>query len=149
MSNQSISDWADLVAREDVNFAGQTVAKQFNLQGNTIAFESFKMALSFTHFNKDLPVLPFDFSSPAPEQSSDHYRSVMFVFSIQNYNGFKCFHLNGEKYSAYPEENEVILLDGTQVVVMKVEEVTIRNMDKEFQHLTGRPFTVIHLFAVC
>lgn len=62
MSTKSISNWADLVAREDVNFQGETMAKQFNLQGNTITFESFRMALSFTQVQKDGPALPFDFS---------------------------------------------------------------------------------------
>ena len=73
----------------------------------------------------------------------------MFVISVQNYYGFKCFSLNGEKYSAYPQENEVILLDGTQVVVMKVEEVEVRNEEARFSHLNGRKLTLIHLFAVC
>jgi len=48
---------------------------------------------------------------------------VVFIVSVQNYNGFNGFRLNGEKYSAYPLEREVILLDGTKVVVFKVEEL--------------------------
>ena len=52
-------------------------------------------------------------------------RRVVLIISVQNYIGFNGFRLNGEKYSAYPLEREVILLDGTKVVVMKVEEETI------------------------
>ena len=107
------------------------------------------MALNFTHLQKEAPIMPFDFSIDKKIHNASQHCSVMFVFSIQNYNGFKCFSLNGEKYSAYPQEKEVILLDGTQVVVLKVEEVTISNTDREFYHLNGKPLTIIHLFAVC
>lgn len=50
---------------------------------------------------------------------------VVFLISVQNYNGFNGFRLNGEKYSAYPMEREVILLDGTKAIVMKVEEMEV------------------------
>ena len=69
---------------------------------------------------------------------------------MQNYNGFNGFRLNGEKYSAYPLEREVILLDGTKVVVMKVEEINVNSINMELNGLNGQnSITLIHLFAVC
>ena len=75
---------------------------------------------------------------------------VLFLISVQNYNGFNGFRLNGEKYSAYPLEREVILLDGTKVIVMKVEEIDVKSMNMELNDLNGNSsITLIHLFAVC
>ena len=70
------------------------------------------------------------------------------MISVQNYYGFNGFRLNGEKYSAYPLEKEVILLDGTQVAVMKVEDVKVNSNDEDFMRLNGKTLTFIHLFAV-
>lgn len=146
-----VNDWRDQVSREDVNFKGETKAKQFYLQGNTITFESFKVALSFTQYHHTDKNLLHDFTSGETNKAkeNDDEVSVMFIISVQNYNGFKCFRLNGEKYSAYPQEKEVILLDGTQVAVMNVEEVQIDNDAEDFEHLKGKSLVIIHLFAVC
>ena len=73
---------------------------------------------------------------------------VLFFISVQNYNGFNGFRLNGEKYSAYPQEREVILLDGTKVIVMKIEDVEMPQSIIP-SHLAGQTITFIHLFAVC
>ena len=73
----------------------------------------------------------------------------MFLISVQNYNGFNGFRLNGEKYSAYPLEREVVLLDGTKVAVMKAEDIEVKNKNREFKELDGHTVTFIHLFAVC
>lgn len=70
------------------------------------------------------------------------------IISVQNYNGFNGFRLNGEKYSAYPLEREVILLDGTRVVVMKVEELEIQSSNSVKASMVGEKVTFMHLFIV-
>ena len=48
MKRSSVTAWADRVQREDINFKGESMARQFYLQGNTITFENFGVALNFT-----------------------------------------------------------------------------------------------------
>ena len=89
-----------------------------------------------------------DHFSKADDKSDQQYQRVIFFISVQNYNGFNGFRLNGEKYSAYPMEREVILLDGTKVIVMKVEEIKMRQQS-ENKSEENQKITFIHLFAVC
>lgn len=46
---------------------------------------------------------------------------VLFVLSIQNYRGYAGFRLNLDKYSAYANEQEVLLKEGCEVYVLKIE----------------------------
>ena len=60
---------------------------------------------------------------------------VLFVFAIQNFKGFAGFRLNLDKYSAYPAEQEVILKEGFEVHVLKVESVKVQNQCVEASDL--------------
>ena len=48
--------------------------------------------------------------------------SVLFVFFFQNYDGFKGFRLNQPEYSAFPYEEEFLLMEGIDVIVLAVDE---------------------------
>ena len=60
---------------------------------------------------------------------------VLFTICLQNYNsnGFKGFRLNRLEYSPYPEERRIVLLDGVEVVVLKIEEFGAEGASKELQ----------------
>lgn len=45
--------------------------------------------------------------------------------SIQNYRNYPGFRMNKEDYTAYKHEEEVVLMEGIRMFVMKVEEKTI------------------------
>jgi len=147
LKKEWVNEWRDQVSRESVSMQGEPIAKQLTLQGNTITFESFRVALNFARCKDNTGLhthIPYDFTN----KETANECSVMFMISVQNYYGFNGFRLNGEKYSAYPLEKEVILLDGTQVAVMKVEDVKVNSNDEDFKRLNGKTLTFIHLFAV-
>ena len=56
--------------------------------------------------------------------------------------------MNHRKYSAYPEEQEVLLYDGCRVIVLGLERYKkgIKNASPGFLDYQNRPFSVIHLF---
>ena len=49
------------------------------------------------------------------------------VISVRNYEGFCGFRLNSADYSAHPEENEYIFMEGLQLVVLKIEKVKVNS----------------------
>ena len=69
--------------------------------------------------------LNYDFRDDDQFEIQEGMLPCMFVLSVQNYNGFKYFRMNREKYSAYASEQEIILADGTQAYVIGVEQMTI------------------------
>ena len=74
---------------------------------------------------------------------------VLFVFALQNYKGYAGFRLNEDKYSAYPLEEEVLLKEGFEVYVLRVETMTVQNRSHEVSELHGKNITVIHLLNMC
>ena len=147
MKKEWLDEWRDQVSRESVTMRGETIAKQLTLQGNTITFESFGVALNFIRCEEEQDPNDtnlYDFTN----RENINECPVIFMISVQNYNNFNGFRLNGEKYSAYPQEKEVILLDGTQVVVMKVEDIKVDQQAEEFKQINGKTLTFIHLFTM-
>lgn len=86
---------------------------------------------------------------------------------MHNYNEFKGaqgFRLNDTKYSAHYQEKEVILAEGTPMVVLDIEEVQMDRFDKRMSvydqfwdnfggqgpiaglDFSGKTITVIYLF---
>ena len=49
---------------------------------------------------------------------------------LQNYRGWSGFRINEEDYSPHPFEEEVMLREGLQMFVLKVEEHTMDNKKK-------------------
>lgn len=54
---------------------------------------------------------------------------------MQNYRGWSGFRLNHEDFSAHQFEEEILLREGIQMFVMKIEEYTFENKQimKEMQ----------------
>ena len=58
-------------------------------------------------------------------------KSVLFVFFFRNYKEFGGFRLNKPEYSAFPFEEEYLLMEGIDVWVLRVDEnVVIKNETK-------------------
>lgn len=71
---------------------------------------------------------------------------VLFVVCMQNYEKFEGFRLNSYKYSAYPQEEEVLLPMTTQLYVVKSDLMTADTIRPNFMHMNGNSFFVVHLF---
>lgn len=54
---------------------------------------------------------------------------VVFVISVRNYLGFHAFRMNDERFTAYPQEQEFLLMEGIFLWVMKVEELLVENWE--------------------
>ena len=71
---------------------------------------------------------------------------VLFVISCQNYLSFQGFRLNNEGYTAYPLEQEVLLVEGCEVIVLDVQKYQLNNIHPKFAPFKGKTFTLIHAF---
>jgi len=76
-------------------------------------------------------------------------RPVLFTISVRNFYGFRGFRLNTPQFSAFPQEKEFVLMDGTQFYVLKVEETVIENDNEGFEDFNARYMTLIHLYYHC
>lgn len=63
----------------------------------------------------------------AEAENPEDLRSVLFAICLHNYSGYCGFRMDSSLYGAYPEEKEVLLMEGIQVSVMGVEEMEIDN----------------------
>lgn len=82
---------------------------------------------------------------------------VLYVILMHNYNQQKNstlgFRLNDSKYSAHYQEKEVLLAEGTPMVVLDVEEIQMDRFDRRtsvydpfWDDYSGKTLTVIYLF---
>jgi len=85
--------------------------------------------------------------------SSRHYnknkemKSVIFVLTVFNEITYPGFRLNNEKYSAYPDEEEVLLPAGTQFEIEGYEniECTAFTPKEGQEDLNGKKIHIIYL----
>ena len=55
--------------------------------------------------------------------------------------------MNNEAYTAYPHENEFLLMDGSEVIVIAVErDVVIHNDNHEMKEFNKKSLHIIHLY---
>jgi len=111
----------------------QTVAHFIKLQGTTSTSENFKIALDFA------------------KTQDPTKQMVLFVICIHNYHGggYTGFRMNTLEYSAHPDEKEVLMMEGTEVAVMGVEQLLIDNgqsADSFWNHFNGKTLTVVYMF---
>lgn len=111
-----------------------------NLVGYSSAYESPEIAVEST------------WSMNSNKKDKEDKEIVLFVICLQNYNenGFKGFRLNKSEYSAYPDEQRVILIDGLEMVVVKTESHDVDKIEnKSIKQLIGsfeKPkFTIVYL----
>ena len=96
-----------------------------NLVGYTSAYESPDVAIEVAKTMME--------SAEGGKEDGGEKELVLFVLCLQNYNsnGFKGFRLNNKLYSAHPHEQRVILIDGTELVVVKAEEVGVEAIENQ------------------
>lgn len=113
------------------------------MQGFTSAYESSRLAIEM-----------------GKTDDLEDKQLVLFVFLMHNYNQFKStqaqsFRMNDSKYSAHYQEREVLMAEGTPMVVLDVEEVPM--VQDRFDKRTsifgsfmgdgcGKSLTVVYLF---
>ena len=67
--------------------------------------------------------LEFALSNISPD-----YLPVVFMFLMQNYKGPRGMMMNSEAYSSFPEEGEMLLMEGVAVTILGYKEnVLIEN----------------------
>lgn len=54
--------------------------------------------------------------------------------------------MNNPSYSAYPNEQEVLLVEGCPVLVLDVEEILINNDHESFKMYNGKTVVLIHCY---
>lgn len=91
-----------------------------------------------------LVALKFAFS----ENRKPYHIPTVFVIGCRNFLGIQGMTMNNEAYTAYPSEAEVLLCDGTLMIIMAVDRaVRIDNTAGGMMALfNDQPFTVIHLY---
>ena len=100
------------------------------LPGSTSCSQELKVALGFTFKNVNNDRSP-----------------VLFVISCQNFNSPSGVRMNNEAYTSYPNENEFLLMDGSEVMVIAVErDVIIHNEHEEMKCFNNKSLHIIHLY---
>ena len=92
MYNEWIEDWRS------------KIDQKINLNGITSATKNLEVALEF---------------SKCERATKDDQKSVLFVYSITNYNGFHGFRLN-DKYTPFPNEHEYLLTEKFPIYVLGI-----------------------------
>jgi len=102
-----------------------------HMQGIACASDNLRVALKQAQCPKDGEHVP-----------------VVFVISLQNYGNFSGFRANSELYSAHANEQEILLKEGAQMWVMKVDSYQVEDVttsDSLYQAYAGQVVTFIHL----
>jgi len=117
MKQTWLKDWKRKAGGADIGLHGTTSVSR-NLE---IALE-----LSKCDTNKDNNMIP-----------------VLFVYTIRNYKGFSGFRNNDGRYSAFPCEQEYLLIEGTKIYILSIQEnfVIESNYNLRFN---GNKLTVIY-----
>ena len=76
-------------------------------------------------------------------------KPVLFVLSIKNYEVFHGFRLVEDKHTVHPDDQEILLMEGLQIYVLKVEEIHIKTSNWIYRELNDRILTIIHLYHDC
>ena len=80
------------------------IAKFVHIQGFTSTSLDIRVALDFA------------------KTSDRDQEMVLFVICIQNYKDFEGFRMNNRQYTAYPEEKEILLMEGFPVAILGADE---------------------------
>ena len=108
LSSQSIDEWHK--ARDLVDGVGTPLT--VNMPGYTSCSESYRVALQFA-LNQST------FQSGANEAQASI--PVLFVIACQNYMNFNGIRLVSHANSAYPAEQELLLMEGCEVHVLQIQ----------------------------
>lgn len=100
-----------------------------------------------TSTNKKLSTA-LEFSKCAKKYKDMPGKSVLFVFLFKNFTGFNGVKLNKAEFSAYPYEEEFLLVGGIKIRILKVEEqLMIMNKHKGLKELyDGQLINIIYFY---
>lgn len=56
---------------------------------------------------------------------------MLFVISMRNYLGYHAFRMSDDRYTAFPEEQEFLLMDGIFLWVIKVEDILVKDWEQD------------------
>ena len=86
--------------------------------------------------------LKFAFNDQAQDK-----KPVLFLLLHRNYNGWGSVMLNGEAYSSYPDEGEMLLMEGKRVKILGFDpEVVVLNKHESFKNYFQKNISVVYLF---
>ena len=109
----------------------QDPLKQIKWPGNTGCSQSIKVALDDALFEN---------------QGDEGYIPVLFSICMKNYQRFTGVRLCNENYSAYPSENDTLLMEETSVFTLGVEDHLIQNTHPGFEDYYNMRMTIIYLY---
>ena len=94
-------------------------------------------------YSRNLTVaLKFAFKDQAQDK-----KPVLFLLLHPNYVGEGSVMLNGEAYSSYPDEGEMLLQEGKAVWILGFDsEVVVLNKHETFKNFFQKNLTVVYLF---
>ena len=95
MQKEWINPWRKVVGEKYINLPG----------GSTSTSQNLDVALGFSKCHTDY---------------TDDQQPVLFIYSIENDDGFEGFRMTDKRYSMYPSEQEVLLMEGFRVYVLDV-----------------------------
>ena len=80
------------------------------------------------------------------DQAQDK-KPVLFLLLNRNYAGTGSVMLNGEAYSSYPDEGEMLLMEGKLVKILGFDsEVEVLNKHESFKNYFQNKLMVVYLF---
>ena len=80
------------------------MGKEVYLPGNTSAYMNVETALKIN------------------KSTSADTVFVLFVFLMKNYSGFSGVRLNKDQYSAFPSEEEFLIIEGSPATVLSIDQ---------------------------
>ena len=95
MQKEWINPWRKVVGEDAIRLPG----------GSTSTSQNLDVALGFSKCHTDY---------------TDDQQPVLFIYSIRNQDGFHGFRMTDKRYSMYPSEQEVLLMEGFTVYVLDV-----------------------------
>ena len=114
MRPEWLNGWREMVGRKVTRKGGKHFRPAcIKLPGNISTTKSFKQAIACAH-------------SKSPE-----FIPVLFVISVRNYLGYHAFRMSDDRYTAFPEEQEFLLMDGIFLWVIKVEDILVQDWEQD------------------
>ena len=111
----------------------KNIGKKVRMNGSTTILKNLVTALNY--------------SKCAEDKINKNLKPVLFVYLIKNFKHFYGFRLNNQNYSAYPQEQEYLFMEGMSAWILNVEDdVVIKNEHPHVQKFNGKPVTIVYFY---
>lgn len=83
-----------------------------------------------------------------PNEPKDEHTPTLFVITCVNYTGINGMVMKNEAYSAYPNEDEVLMKEGCHFWVLAVDTGVkiVNNSTSDMALYNGKTMNVVHLY---